>query len=252
MSDHLCLNCQAEIKEKYCPNCGQKTDTHRITFKHFILHDLVHGIWHFDKGIVLLLKNLLTNPGLTAKEYIEGKRVGKYNIFLFLLFILGANILLGHFFQKHETNTVSIPELDLDKFKFYINEHRKLINFSIIPLFAINAFFLFWKVKYNFAENIIIAGYAIAASTLIFFFYNLLYFLELSVSFKFVSYVRQYFSYLAYLYTFWVYFSIFRPRYKFKNFAWRIVLFYIIFLIEVFTIVATVMVLNDIPEIIFD
>lgn len=36
-----CLNCNNEIIGKFCHHCGQKTDTHRITAKHFVIHDLL-------------------------------------------------------------------------------------------------------------------------------------------------------------------------------------------------------------------
>ncbi|ESU25140.1 hypothetical protein FEDK69T_01070 [Flavobacterium enshiense DK69] len=47
-----CLNCDTSLSGKFCSNCGQKTDTHRITFKHFIMHDVLHGVWHFESDIL--------------------------------------------------------------------------------------------------------------------------------------------------------------------------------------------------------
>lgn len=42
-----CLNCDNIISEKFCTNCGQNTNTHRIMFKHFILHDILLGVCGF-------------------------------------------------------------------------------------------------------------------------------------------------------------------------------------------------------------
>jgi hypothetical protein len=75
MSSPTCLNCEEnlEISAKFCPQCGQKTDTHRLTIGH-IVHDSVHAITHADKGIFHLLKDLAVRPGVVAREYIGGKR----------------------------------------------------------------------------------------------------------------------------------------------------------------------------------
>ena len=48
-----CLNCDADLQEnyRYCPNCSQKKDTHRIHF-HDLVHDAVHYVTHADKGVL--------------------------------------------------------------------------------------------------------------------------------------------------------------------------------------------------------
>ena len=52
MTGNKCQNCDAEIEKYYCSTCGQKTDMQRITVKHFLFHDLLHGVLHLDKGIL--------------------------------------------------------------------------------------------------------------------------------------------------------------------------------------------------------
>lgn len=80
------MNCSEPVSKKFCPNCGQKTDTHRITFKHFILHDILHGVWHFERGILFTLKEAIIRPGNAALDYISGKRVRYYNVFYLILY----------------------------------------------------------------------------------------------------------------------------------------------------------------------
>ncbi|GEM_PF-4297466 len=79
-----CLNCGAAWQPgmNYCPQCGQKTDIHRLTFTH-ILHEFFHAFTHADKGIFHLLKGLATQPGTVAREYVEGKRKKYFNPFTF-------------------------------------------------------------------------------------------------------------------------------------------------------------------------
>ena len=73
MQYNYCLNCNFTIDNKFCPSCGQKTDTHRIVIKHFVMHDLLHGVWHLEKGILFTLKETITRPGQAALDYIKGK-----------------------------------------------------------------------------------------------------------------------------------------------------------------------------------
>ncbi|WP_071840008.1 DUF3667 domain-containing protein [Sediminibacterium salmoneum] len=77
-----CLNCESQTIGKYCHNCGQKTDTKRLDFIHFISHDLIHGVFHFDKGLPLTVKELIVRPGKVARNYIQGKRISYYNFFI--------------------------------------------------------------------------------------------------------------------------------------------------------------------------
>jgi hypothetical protein len=96
MEQRHCLNCHEEITRKFCPNCGQKTDTHRIGFVHFIAHDLLHGMFHLERGIVFTLKEALIRPGKAALDYISGKRICYYNVFYLSLVLIGLAILLYH------------------------------------------------------------------------------------------------------------------------------------------------------------
>ncbi|MBD1429705.1 DUF3667 domain-containing protein [Sphingobacterium litopenaei] len=83
-----CLNCHKEIHGKYCSHCGQSADTHRLSLSHFIAHDVVHGVFHLDKGLLFTIKQVLTRPGYAAMDYIAGKRKSYYNFF-YLIFIIG-------------------------------------------------------------------------------------------------------------------------------------------------------------------
>lgn len=90
MHSKNCLNCDTPLGGKFCYECGQKSDTHRITARHFIFHDLVHGVWHLDKGLLFTLKETFTRPGYAAMDYINGKRVRYYNIFYLMILVLGS------------------------------------------------------------------------------------------------------------------------------------------------------------------
>lgn len=158
-----CLNCEQPANAKFCSNCGQKTDTHRITFKHFIFHDIVHGVWHFERGILFTVKEAMLRPGKAALDYISGKRIRYYNVFYLTLLLIGLNLFLTHIQNElsHEYfNTNLEPETDMGGKGMgdFLSNNSKLIILSFIPLFAINSFMIFKRKKLNFSEHFIISG----------------------------------------------------------------------------------------------
>src|SRR5688572_5577066 len=87
-----CLNCGSGLgtANKFCASCGQKANTHRLSF-HDLGHDALHYITHADKGIFHLIKELARRPGTVAREYIDGKRAKYFkpiNLFLIVGTIL--------------------------------------------------------------------------------------------------------------------------------------------------------------------
>jgi hypothetical protein len=72
MNSTVCKNCEIETTGNFCSNCGQKTDIHRLTIKHFG-HELFHAFTHSDKGILLLKKELLLGRGMWRANTWTGK-----------------------------------------------------------------------------------------------------------------------------------------------------------------------------------
>lgn len=153
MNSTSCLNCGEPISKKFCPNCGQKTDTHRLTPKHFFFHDIVHGVWHLDKGILFTIKEAFMRPGQAALDYIKGKRVRYYNVFYLCLILLGLDILLGklYFYQIDKSN--------ISLFESFLENYSKPVAMATIPLLAFISSFIFKKMKLNIAEHFITAGF---------------------------------------------------------------------------------------------
>ncbi len=101
MSPANCLNCGTTIQpaQNFCPQCGQKTGTHRISL-HEITHDAVHYFTHADKGIFHLLKALATRPGKVAQEYIDGRRKTYFKPLNFFLIVAGIVVFMTSALSK--------------------------------------------------------------------------------------------------------------------------------------------------------
>src|ERR1044071_2847196 len=93
-----CKNCTTSFEGKFCPNCSQKADTHRLTLGQFA-HETTHAVTHTDKGILLLIKAMFTRPGYVARDYMEGKRKRYFNPITFILIMMAVQV-----FASNQTN----------------------------------------------------------------------------------------------------------------------------------------------------
>lgn len=98
-----CLNCGTAIypKQNFCSHCGQKADTKRYTF-YEIFHQLVITILNAERGLLRLLKGLVIRPGVTASEFVEGKRKRYYNPFTFLALVISFVLLTNNWFKQYD------------------------------------------------------------------------------------------------------------------------------------------------------
>lgn len=91
--EQACLNCGTALIGSHCHQCGQVAHVHR-TLGAFV-HDLLHGVFHFEGTIWRTLPLLVINPGKLTREYIAGKRasyVSPLALFLFCVFLMFAVI----------------------------------------------------------------------------------------------------------------------------------------------------------------
>lgn len=161
-----CKNCDAVVDTKFCPNCGQKAETHRLTIGH-IAHEFVHLLTHAEMGIIFLVKKLLFHPGTVAKEYVEGKRKKYTNpiSFLMLTTAVGAYISFKSGYYQALSKPVNggekIPAYIRETIEISINDGKFLGLFLIPPLYASLSWIFFWRPRYNFAEHFALQSYLI-------------------------------------------------------------------------------------------
>lgn len=237
MKQHNCLNCETQLTGKFCSECGQKSDTHRITLKHFIMHDLLHGIWHFEKGMLFTAKEALLRPGKAALDYIGGKRIPYYNVFYFILLLIGLNIFINHHYDQlyelyYAPNGTFNNEVG-NKLELFLKDYAKILIFSFVPLFAVNGFLIFRRHKLNLSEHFIVAGIIFLGILIITTVVNLLSYFDFTKSFQILSDTANTFTpVIILLYMTFGYYSAFRAMYGKFGFTVRMVLFILLLSIE--------------------
>jgi hypothetical protein len=89
--ESACLNCATPLIGDYCHSCGQHGHVHR-TLSAFV-HDLLHGVFHFEGKVWRTLPLLAWRPGDLTRRYIDGHRasfVSPMALFLFAVFLMFA------------------------------------------------------------------------------------------------------------------------------------------------------------------
>lgn len=240
MTHQHCLNCDSKLSGSFCSTCGQKADTHRITLRNLVMHDLMHGIFHLEKGILFTAREALTRPGEAAQDYIAGKRKRYYNVFYLILITFGTTLFFRHLYGTLAGDeTVSPVTRHLNEASQRINqffaEKSRLIVFLFVPLGALNSFVLFRKQKPNLSEHAIISGVTLLGILLISLFGNLAFYLDLLWPFS--SSVANGISYaviiVTLLYVGYAYYNAFNHYYTAFGTGMRMLLFYVLLAAEV-------------------
>lgn len=102
-TDRTCLNCGAEVPERYCSRCGQENKEPEETFGHLMGHFFA-DITHYDSKLLLTLKDLIFRPGFLTEEYHRGKRASYLNPVRMYVFISAVFFLVLFAFRTEDTS----------------------------------------------------------------------------------------------------------------------------------------------------
>jgi hypothetical protein len=164
-AQHACLDCGAALTDRFCAHCGQPADTHRITLKHLLLHDLPHSVWHVDKGLAFTFWQMLTRPGLTIRGYLAGQRTRQFRPVSYLLLLVGLSALVMSAFQvdlqeamlaaqptKAGSPPMALMSVVMERYLAIGMKHPYLMQLVLMPLNSLVAWRLLRRAGYNYAE----------------------------------------------------------------------------------------------------
>jgi hypothetical protein len=182
--DYNCSNCNQIVTENFCSHCGQKKYT-RID-KKYIWDEIQYTVLHTNKGFLYSLKSILKNPGKTAREFIDGKRVQHYKPILltfvlsgisaFISFkILGLKDLMMEFYSQQKMNSQFTND-----YTTFTSSYNSIIMLFLIPFFALTTKLAFRKWGHNYYEHIVMNAYILSFYTMvnIIVVYPLMYFFK--------------------------------------------------------------------------
>jgi hypothetical protein len=150
-----CNNCNNEVHQNFCPNCGQAVKLQRID-KHYISHEILH-LFHLEKGFFYTVKELMTRPGHSIRTFITENRNKLVKPVAFLIVTSLLYTLIAHFFHAEDINN-SKEKLDFGDASYVGNllhwsqTHVGYSNIIMGIFIALCVKLLFKKYKYNFFE----------------------------------------------------------------------------------------------------
>ena len=240
-----CKNCDQNYSGHFCNNCGQPADTHKLNL-HFILHDIQHAFFHFDKGVLFTAKELFTRPGNSIREFIEGKRVKHFkpiSLVIILATLYGVLRHLFHFSVLDKKAVSEIQGVEYESLNEWISHHYYWIILLSIPMFSLASYLVFRKQGYNFIEHFVLNAY-MASQRLILriaIFPITKYYTESSYNKLFVDILML----MDIVLIFWTYITFFNNLSKIKAFIYSI-FSYLLFLVIFFILLLLSILIFDI------
>jgi len=211
-----CLNCGEVVMGKYCPHCAQKTDTKRLDILHFIQHDIIHGAFHFDRGLPFTIKQIILRPGVVASEYIQGKRVKYYNFFYITLILIGIILSIKGFYKQNFGIELTSSSTEYDNGVKFAQRNLKIIFLLFIPLLVLCSKIIYRKQKLNISEHSIIAVINVIYFLLFTLLSNILYLVAKYLDLTLNNRVSTFFIYVGIISFIRIYFLYFQNSFPSK------------------------------------
>ncbi|HEV7781021.1 MAG TPA: DUF3667 domain-containing protein [Chitinophagaceae bacterium] len=174
MQEPGCLNCGGILlpNQDFCPVCGQKANTKRLTLRE-LGYDFLQVFINTEKGILRLLKGLTLNPGRVGTEYIEGRRKTYFNPFTFMALCIAFQVLFNGWLKPYGDLPVVDPVVEArirdqeikEKYLLtvkrsaglqdFVNKNLNTASVAAAPFYALFLWLFFKRRNRNFAEIIV-------------------------------------------------------------------------------------------------
>ena len=121
----ICQNCSSPLSGPFCAQCGQHDIDYHRSF-HYLIHDLLENVFHFEGKFFVTVAWLLAKPGRITVEFLAGRRASQLNplrfyIFVSVLFFLGL-ALLNH------GHLIDIPRQQVNKLQLDLTNEAKRVE----------------------------------------------------------------------------------------------------------------------------
>ncbi len=164
----VCQNCGYVSEQKFCSNCGQPMQVHRIDIRH-LLHEVAHTFWHLEKGFLFTLKELGRHPGTMQRKYLSGLRLPYQKPFS-LYAISGTFCALALYFIYRNAPQQSD--------QYFYKHYYFFVQAAMLPIFTLITYLLFFSKNLFYAEALVMNVYMLGFMSVFIIPINLLsYFL---------------------------------------------------------------------------
>ncbi len=230
-----CKNCGNNFEGNFCNNCGQSSKVSRIDFK-FLVHEIPNSVFQLNRGFFYTIKELCVRPGSGIRDYLAGKRKRFYKPIAYLLITSALYILTAHLMGINtfiaDLFAGFMRGLGVQEQSYgveiinWILKNQTYLTLLFIPLFSLASYIAFKNYKYNYVEHFVLNLYVTGQQMLI---YLILSFVITKDNTLIIFPIA-----LSMTYNIWTYIQFFDKKHISKLI--RILLTYILYLIEIFLI----------------
>jgi len=163
-----CKNCNTEVNQNYCPNCGHPIVLRRID-AHYIFQE-VRNVLNFEHGILFTIRELTINPGKNVKEFLteNRNRLVKPVVFLLITSLIYTVLKnLTHFEDGYVNYSGEIESATLTILN-WIQGNYGYSNSIMAVFIALWLKLFFRKHDYNIFEIIILLCFVMGIGMLIY------------------------------------------------------------------------------------
>ena len=161
-----CLNCETEFGGDFCPACGQRADTARITLRRLLSPVLELASW--ERGLVQTSVALVTRPGKSINDYLAGKRVRYVPPIKFVAIVISAVLVLLWLLGPVDAAGRDTRQVELlHRMARMIEQYGNVLFLSTVPFIAAATRILFRARGLNFAEHLVVNAYVFGIQNLV-------------------------------------------------------------------------------------
>lgn len=163
-----CNNCNSDVEQNYCPNCGTPAELKRINGQ-YILKE-IGSVLNFDKGILYTIRELLLRPGKNIQSFILEDRARLVKPIIFIIITSLIYSLAQHFFHFEDgyVNAGGFDESATTKIFGWIQSNYGYANILMAIFIAGWIKIFFKKYEYNFFEILILLCFVMGVGMLIY------------------------------------------------------------------------------------
>jgi len=170
-----CKNCNTEINQNYCPNCGEPAKLKRIDGK-YILSE-IGSVLNFDKGILFTIRELLLRPGQSIRNFISDDRNRLVKPIAFIIvtsLIYSVSQQFLHFEDGYINYSIENEKSAILSIFKWISNNYGYTNIFMAFLIAFWIKIFFRKHNYNFFEILILLFFLMGIGMLLFAFFGII------------------------------------------------------------------------------
>lgn len=225
-----CLNCGTELPLNFCSNCGQKK--YKRIDRKYIWEEVQYSTVHMNKGFLYSIKNILKNPGKTARIFIDGNRVNHYKPIALSFILAGISSFISFKLiglmevMKDGMETTDFAKTPIfEEYLNFLQTYNTFLILLMIPLFALFTRWAFKSWGHNYYEHVVMNSYILSYYIIlnIIVVYPLMYLFSGNAGF--VMTISQ-LAMLAFLFILPYFFKNFYADRAFKNILLRLLVFF--------------------------